>query len=107
MNPGDALRLQRTQFNMTNHTPTPERIERIERVREHMKRMAAILYVNCPESRERAVALTKMEEVLMWATASIAREKWADEELATKAEIAEARERLSGGKVEVSDAPTG
>lgn len=76
----DVPKLARTHFNMTNHPPTEERIERIERIRDEFRHLSSMIYVNCPESRERALALTGMEQSLMWAVASIAREKWEDME---------------------------
>lgn len=95
LSPAEVQRLTRTHFNMTNQPPTPERIERIERVREHYKRLATIVYLNCPESRERALALTGLEEALMWTVASIAREAWEDVQQITQAEIEAARARLA------------
>lgn len=74
----DVPRLARTHFNMTNHPPTEERIERIERLRDEFRKLSSMVYVNCPESRERALALTGLEQALMWSVASIAREKWED-----------------------------
>lgn len=79
--PGDTARLARTHFNMTNQTPTLERIKRIERMREAYKKVSSMVYVNCPDSRERALALTGLEQSLMWSVASIAREKWEDQEV--------------------------
>jgi len=76
----DIPRYQRTVFNMTNQPPTEERIERIETVRASAKRLVGIMYQNCPESRERALGLTKLEESLMWSVASIAREAWGEED---------------------------
>jgi hypothetical protein len=75
----DVVYYQRTIFNMTNQTPTPDRVARIERVRDGAKRLAGIIYQNCPESRERALALTSLEQSLMNAVASIAREAWGEE----------------------------
>ena len=80
----DAPRYQRTIFNMTNQTPTDERVVRIETVRNSAKRMAGIIYQNCPESRERALALTNLEQSLMYAVASIAREAWGEENAPTE-----------------------
>lgn len=70
----DVPRLQRTVFNMTDHSPDEDQAERIEQIRELGKQFAAAVYVNCPYSRERSVAITQLEDCLMWAVASIARE---------------------------------
>ncbi len=77
----DIPRYQRTIFNMTNQTPTDERIDRIETIRDSAKRLVGIIYQNCPEPRERALALTNLEQSLMYAVASIAREAWGEENI--------------------------
>lgn len=35
--------------------------------------LAVVIKDNCPESRERSLAFTKLEECVMWANAAIAR----------------------------------
>jgi len=35
--------------------------------------LAAYINENCPDSREKSLAFTKLEEAVMWANASIAR----------------------------------
>ena len=57
----------------TYHSPKDGQIERYERIRYKAKMLA--LYINefCPNSREKSLALTKVEEAVMWANASIAR----------------------------------
>ena len=74
--PEDVVLLHRTHFNMTNQTPDEDQIERIERMREIFRQAASMVYVNCPRSRERSLAITGLEDALMWTVASIAREKW-------------------------------
>ena len=37
------------------------------------KDLAQTIISNCPSSRERSLAITKLEEAIMWANASIAR----------------------------------
>lgn len=44
-----------------------------EDVRSHTRELASFLVSNCPDSRERSLALTKLEEAMFWANASIAR----------------------------------
>lgn len=65
---------QRTIFNMTLQPVDEAQGERIETVRNAYKRAVGIIYQNCPWSRERAVAITNLEDSLMWAVAAIARE---------------------------------
>lgn len=55
------------------HQPKPGQPERYTAVRSSTKETAEIIFSACPESRERALAITKLEEALFWANASIAR----------------------------------
>lgn len=61
------------RHNMTNHRPTPAEIGVIEAIRERFISLGNTVQTNCPPSPERSTALTKLEEALMWAVASIAR----------------------------------
>ena len=72
----DVRLYQRTIFNMTFQSPNPDRLRRIEEVRNAAKRMAGIIYSACELSRERSQALTSLEESLMYAVAAIVREGW-------------------------------
>lgn len=66
------------RWNLTNHRPTDEAIERIERLREVAIDLGEHIERVCPDTRERALAITKLEETVMWAVASIARNNPAD-----------------------------
>lgn len=57
----------------TYHTPKEGQPERYERIRYKGKMLAAYINENCPESREKSLALTKIDEAVMWANAAIAR----------------------------------
>lgn len=57
----------------TYHPPTPERRRLHEQVREGSFILAQVFDAVLPESREKALALTSLEEALMWANACIAR----------------------------------
>lgn len=46
---------------------------RYETIRQYGKQFALQLLQMCPASRELSLALTKLEEAVMWANASIAR----------------------------------
>jgi len=68
-NPYDAER------NMTNHPPASEVVvERYEQLREDFKELAQYIDQICPASREKSLAFTYLEQALMWAVASIARD---------------------------------
>jgi hypothetical protein len=50
-----------------------ERQEKYDTIRTACLSLAMLLGELCPDSRERSVALTKLDEVMMWSNASIAR----------------------------------
>jgi len=55
------------------HTPKPGQTEKYVIIRDKTKEVAQIIIDLCPESREKSLAITKLEEAVMWANASIAR----------------------------------
>lgn len=55
------------------HSPNPEQFELYEDIRAFARRYAQLLTNFCPESRELSLAITKLEEVVFWANAAIAR----------------------------------
>ena len=57
----------------TYHEPKDGQAERYVRVRDTAGSLAHLFVTNCPRSRELSVALTKLEEAVMWANAAIAR----------------------------------
>lgn len=57
----------------TYHAPREDQIERYEGIRAKGLLFALEVFGSCPESRERSLALTKIEEAVMWANAAIAR----------------------------------
>ncbi len=59
-----------------DHRPpkNEETIEDHKAVREEVKQTAVYLDFVLPDGREKALALTKLEEALFWANAAIARE---------------------------------
>ena len=59
--------------NFTYHAPKGDQINRYQCIRDTAKGFALLLESACPESRERSLALTKLEEAVMWANAAIAR----------------------------------
>jgi hypothetical protein len=53
--------------SMTNIKPDENKIKRIEDLRVAFKAAGKILFEVCSDSRERSIAITKLEESLMWA----------------------------------------
>lgn len=63
----------------TNHTPTSETIDEIENYREVIQQIAEILILSVPPSRARSIALTHLEDAIMWGVKSyILRDKDAE-----------------------------
>lgn len=57
------------------HAPHGDRAGRHERVREMLHAVALSVVELTPTSREQSLAITHLEEAMMWANAAIAREK--------------------------------
>lgn len=56
----------------TYHKPSGDQPERYERIRQQAKSLAESIQAQCPESREKSLAFTHLQEVVMWANAGIA-----------------------------------
>ena len=59
--------------NFTYHSPKEGQLEKYTKLRETAKSFAELVNDFCPESREKSLAMTKLEESVFWANASIAR----------------------------------
>ena len=59
--------------NFKYHAPKEGQQEKYEELREKGKELVCLMVAFCPNSRERSLAITKIEEAIMWANASIAR----------------------------------
>jgi hypothetical protein len=58
----------------TYHPPVAEeKVASYQSIREAGRNLADLIVNNTPESREQSLAITKLEEVIFWANASIAR----------------------------------
>ena len=57
----------------TYHAPKNDQTQRYEQIREHAKRFAYLIKLVTPESREQTRALNALDECVMLANASIAR----------------------------------
>lgn len=64
---------EQLHHNLTNHAPSDSMIPRFEGVRGAAKDLGSVILTLCPPSRERSLALTQLEQTVMWAVASIAR----------------------------------
>lgn len=59
--------------NFMYHAPNADQQEKYEKIRKQAKELAYLIDEVCPASREKSLAMTKLEESVMWANASIAR----------------------------------
>lgn len=57
----------------TYHAPKGDQSSRYEAIRFMAKGLAAHIDSACPESREKALAMTNLEQAIFWANAAIAR----------------------------------
>jgi hypothetical protein len=65
--------LDKVKNNFTYHAPfgnQPERYGELHKLGDHLARIMMNL---CPPSRELSLALTKLEEAIMWSNSAIAR----------------------------------
>lgn len=59
--------------NFTYYAPKGDQPQRYATIREIAKGLAQFIDDHCPDSREKSIAFTKLEESVMWANAAIAR----------------------------------
>jgi hypothetical protein len=59
--------------NFKYHSPKEGQPEKYTAIREKAKELANLIEETAPNSREKSLAMTKIEEAVMWANASIAR----------------------------------
>ena len=64
---------QKIEVAFTYHSPKPGQSEQYTVIREKAKELASLIDSTCPDSREKSLAMTKLEECVMWANAGIAR----------------------------------
>ena len=57
----------------THHAPKGGQVQKFEEIRDMGKAFVEIIDTLCPDSREKSLAITKIEEAVMWANAGIAR----------------------------------
>jgi hypothetical protein len=59
--------------NFTYHAPKADQPARYETIRGVAKELAHEINESCPESREKSLAITNLEQAIFWANASIGR----------------------------------
>lgn len=59
--------------NFKYHAPKEGQPEKYTALREKAKEFAYLIDDLCPNSREKSIAMTNLEDAVMWANASIAR----------------------------------
>jgi len=67
---------EETMFNVdevfTYHAPKGNQPERYIAIREKAKELARLIIESTPQSREQSVALTNVQQAIMWANSAIA-----------------------------------
>lgn len=63
----------RIEKNFKHHAPKEGQPEKYEAIMAKAKELAVLIDTLCPNSREKAIAMTELETSVMWANAAIAR----------------------------------
>lgn len=61
------------ETRFTYHAPHGDQPSKYDYIRNHAHVFAEVIDELCPDSREKSIAIMKLEEVVMWANESIAR----------------------------------
>lgn len=72
MHPIDENLEAELRRRFTYHPPQPGQPERYTLIREEAHELAREICLCCPDGRERSLALTALQEAVMWANAAIA-----------------------------------
>lgn len=67
----DQMACDALMVSLTNVTPAPDVVTAIEDVREQAKTLGMIIFAKVPPSRERSLAVTHLEETVMWAVKAL------------------------------------
>ena len=62
------------KIRFTYHKPDEEKSCHYKNIRDFARELADLINKICPDSREKSLAITNLEQCVMWANASIARE---------------------------------
>jgi hypothetical protein len=63
---------EQIENTFTYHPPFGTQTQRYQDLREEARTLAKLIQEACPESREKSLALTELQQAVMWANASIA-----------------------------------
>ena len=66
---------KKIEDNFSYHKPNNEQISKYSNIRDCAKKLAYEIEKTVPAGREKALAMTKLEECSMWSNAGIAREQ--------------------------------
>lgn len=64
---------ERIERDFTYHSPLSGSIDAFKLIRSTAKSLALLIDIEVPDSREKSMALTHLEEAVMWANAGIVR----------------------------------
>lgn len=78
---------EKLKNNFVYHPPLPGQPPRYELIRDIAKHYVDLLTQICPPSRELSLAITNVEQAVMWASAAIARNETEPIELEELAEL--------------------
>jgi hypothetical protein len=67
------FRNDQIENNFTYHAPKEGQPEKYEALRAKAKELAYLIDNSCQNSREKSLAITNLEQSVMWANAAIAR----------------------------------
>ena len=67
------MNIEELNKRFTYHPPKDDQPQRYTDIRRNAHTLAALIDASCPDSREKSLALTALEEAVFWANASIAR----------------------------------
>ena len=67
------MEVEELNLRFSYHAPKGTQPERYVEIRAGAHELAARIDEMCPESREKSLAITHLEEAVMWANAAIAR----------------------------------
>ncbi|MFK4167729.1 hypothetical protein ACI2LM_15930 [Paenibacillus lautus] len=65
---------QQIENNFSYHAPKPGQPEIYHEIREKAKELAYLIDQKAPDSREKSLAMTNLEQAVFWANAAIARD---------------------------------